>query len=131
MGWYEAIKDGINAAQKADNIPLVNNLIEAQKQILDLINENNKLKIENSELKAKKNLTDKIERHKDAYITLKGDSQKLIYCSNCFDTNQKLIQAQTNEDGTYWCPSCKQMGYYDMEIYNRKYNEDIEPKDII
>ena len=131
MGWYEAINDGINAAQKADNIPLVNNLIEAQKQILDLINENNKLKIENSELKAKKNLTDKIERHKDAYITLKGDSQKLIYCSNCFDTNQNLIQAQTNEDGTYWCPSCKQMGYYDMEIHNRKYNEDIEPKDII
>lgn len=131
MGWYEAIKDGINAAQKADNIPLVNNLIEAQKQILDLINENNKLKIENTELKAKKNLTDKIERHRDAYITLKGDSQKLIYCSNCFDTNQKLIQAQTNEDGTYWCPSCKQMGYYDMEIYNSKYNEDIEPKDII
>ena len=131
MGWYEAIKDGINAAQKADNIPLVNNLIEAQKQILDLINENNKLKIENTELKAKKNLTDKIERHRDAYITLKGDSQKLIYCSNCFDTNQKLIQAQINEDGTYWCPSCKQMGYYDMEIYNSKYNEDIEPKDII
>ena len=47
MGWYEAIKDGINVAQKADNIPLVNNLIEAQKQILDLINENNKLKMQN------------------------------------------------------------------------------------
>lgn len=47
MGWYEAIKDSINAAQKADNIPLVNNLIEAQMQVLDLINENNKLKIEN------------------------------------------------------------------------------------
>lgn len=131
MGWYEAIKDGINAAQKADNIPLVNNLIEAQKQILDLINENNKLKIENVELKAKKDLTDKIERHKDAYITLKGDPQKLIYCSNCFDTNQRLIQAQTDEDGTYLCPSCKYRGYHDMEIYNSKYNEDIVPKDII
>lgn len=54
MGWYEAIKDGITAAQKADNIPLVSNLIEAQKQILDLISENNKLKNENAELKAKK-----------------------------------------------------------------------------
>ena len=43
MGWYEAIKDGINAAQKADNIPLVNNLIEAQKQILDLRKEKGKL----------------------------------------------------------------------------------------
>ena len=116
MGWYEAIKDGITAAQKADNIPLVNNLIEAQKQILYLIYENNKLKNENAELKTKKDLTDKIERHKDAYITLKCDSQKLIYCSNCFDTNQKLIQAQTDEDGTYWCPSCKYRGYYDIEI---------------
>lgn len=101
-----------------------------KKELIQIIE---KLEKENNELKekAKKNLTDKIERHRDAYITLKGDSQKLIYCSNCFDTNQKLIQAQTNEDGTYWCPSCKQMGYYDMEIYNSKYNEDIEPKDII
>lgn len=131
MGWYEAIKDGITAAQKADNIPLVNNLIEAQKQILDLIYENNKLKNENAELKTKKDLTDKIERHKDAYITLKGDSQKLIYCSNCFDTNQKLIQAQTDENGTYWCPSCKYRGYYDIEIYNNKYKQDIEPNYII
>ena len=79
MGWYEAIKDGINAAQKADNTPLVNNLIEAQKQIFDLINENNKIKNENAELKNKKDLIDKIGRHKDAYITLKGDSQKLLF----------------------------------------------------
>ena len=131
MGWYEAIKDGINAAQKADNIPLVNNLIEVQKQILDLIDDNNKLKNENAELKAKKDLIDKIERHKDACITLKGDSQRLIYCSNCFDSNQKLIQAQTDEDGTYWCPSCKYRGYYDMEIYNSKYNVDLDTKDFI
>ena len=62
MGWYEAIKDGITAAQKADNIPLVNNLIEAQKQILDLIYENNKLKNENAELKTKKENQEEITR---------------------------------------------------------------------
>lgn len=43
MGWYEAIKDGISLAQKADNLLLVQNLIDAQKQILDLMNENNEL----------------------------------------------------------------------------------------
>lgn len=123
MGWYEAIKDGISAAQKADNVPLVNNLIEAQKQILDLINENNNLKNENEELKAKKDLANKIERHKDACITLKDEPQKLIYCSNCFDTNQKLIQAQIYEDGQYWCPSCKYTGYYDMKKYNTKHSD--------
>lgn len=29
MSWYDAIKDGIAVAQKADNIPLVEKLIEA------------------------------------------------------------------------------------------------------
>lgn len=44
MGWYDAIKDGIAVAQQVDNIPLVEKLIEAQKQILDLVNENQKLR---------------------------------------------------------------------------------------
>lgn len=129
MGWYEAIKDGINAAQKADNIPLVNNLIEAQMQVLDLINENNKLKIENTELKSKKDLTDKIERHKDAYITLKDDINKIIYCSNCYDTKQLLVQAQIDDNGQYLCSSCKYVGYCDKTKYNKLY--DVPPVIVI
>ena len=125
MGWYEAIKDGINMAQKADNIPLVNNLIEAQKQIMDLINENNTLKNENIELKNNKIKLQDIERHKDAYITLKNDKKNLIYCSNCLDTNQKLVQAQTDENGRYWCPSCKYNGYYSKEKFDSKFEQDI------
>ena len=44
MGWYEAIRDGIAVAQQADNIPLVEKLIDAQQQILGLISENQDLK---------------------------------------------------------------------------------------
>ena len=46
MGWYEALKDGISVAQKADNLQLVRDLLEAQQQIFDLVNENNQLKEE-------------------------------------------------------------------------------------
>ena len=46
MGWYEALKDGISVAQKADNLQLVRDLLEAQQQIFDLVNENNQLKDE-------------------------------------------------------------------------------------
>lgn len=120
MGWYEAIKDGIMVAQKTDNIPLVSELIDAQKQILDLVQENQKLKEENEKLLKKQDVSQQIERHKDAYITLKDDSQKLIYCSNCWDTKQQLVQAQTNENGHYDCPACKTFGYYDKERYDRQ-----------
>lgn len=46
IGWYEALKDGISVAQKADNLQLVRDLLEAQQQIFDLVNENNQLKEE-------------------------------------------------------------------------------------
>ncbi|MBR6504423.1 MAG: hypothetical protein IKT41_01665 [Clostridia bacterium] len=118
MGWYEAIKDGIIVAQKADNIPLVSELIDAQKQILDLVQENQKLKEENEKLLKKQDISQQIERHKDAYITLKNDTQKLIYCSNCWDTKQQLVQAQTDENGHYECPGCKTFGYYDKAKFD-------------
>lgn len=118
MGWLEAIKEGISIAQKANNIPLVSVLIEAQKQILDLIHENEELRKENDNLKLGKDISDKIVRHKDAYITLKDDEQELVYCSRCYDIERKLVQGQTNEEwGKYWCPACNFRGYYSKETY--------------
>lgn len=35
MGWYKALKDGIRVVQKADNLQLVRDLLEAQQQIFD------------------------------------------------------------------------------------------------
>ena len=119
MGWYEAIKDGIAVAQKVDNIPLVLELIDAQKQILDLIQENQVLKEKNRNLLKKQDIINKIERHRDAYITLKGENPQLIYCSNCWDTKQQLVQSQIDKDGHYICPSCKTYGYYDKDKYDK------------
>lgn len=120
MGWYEAIKDGINVAQKVDNIPLVNELIDAQKQILDLIHDNEELKKINAKLQEINEISDKIERHKDAYVTLKGDDNNIIYCSSCWDNEHKLIQAQIDERwGEYYCPACKYKGYYDKDKHSK------------
>lgn len=123
MALYEVIKDCINVAQKADNIPLVQSLIEAQKQILDLMNDNHNLKEENRKLKENKLNIENIERHEDAYITLKNNKEKIIYCSCCFDKDGKLVQAQTDkENGKYWCPACKYIGYFDKKMYDLKYH---------
>ena len=123
MAIYEIIKDCISTAQKADNIPLVQSLIEAQKQILDLLNENYNLREENRVLKENKINLDNIERHKDAYITLKNDKEKIIYCSCCYDRDGKLVQAQVDEEnGRYWCHACKYQGYFDKKKYDLKYH---------
>ena len=97
LGWYEAIKDGIAVAQQADNVPLVRELIDAQKQILDLVDENHRLKEQIKEMQAKEDIAEKIERHDDAYITLSDDPDKRIYCSCCWDTKK------------YWCKGKRQV----------------------
>lgn len=118
MGWYEAIKDGISVAQQADNLPLVKSLIDAQKQILDLINENENLKKEIRRLNEIEDVAAKIERHKDAYITLSDDTKKRIYCSCCWDTRKVLVQGQIDGTGQYQCPACKTVAYYDKEAHD-------------
>ena len=123
MGWYEAIKDGINAAQKADNLPLMKKLLEAEEQIFELVQENHQLQEEIKGLKEIANLEDNIERHKDAYITLKDDPNKIIYCSCCWDTKRILVQGQITNTGQYVCPSCKTTAYYDKNAYDRKQEE--------
>ena len=123
MGWYEAIKDGIATTQKADNIPLAQNLMDAQKQIFDLIDENQKLKEQIKELQETADISKKIERHEDAYITLADDPDKRIYCSCCWDTKKILVQGQKPGVGTYCCPACGTNAYYDKEAYDKHQKE--------
>ena len=118
MGWYEAIKDGISAAQKADNIQLAKELIDVQKQMLDAEKENNTLKKELEELKEQLNISSKIQRHKDTFITLVDESQDVLYCSACWDSNRSLIQLHAEASGKFHCPICSNNGYYDREKYN-------------
>lgn len=125
MGWYDAIKDGIAVAQQVDNIPLVEKLIEAQKQILDLVNENQKLREQIREMQETTDIAGKIERHEDAYITLADDPDRHIYCSCCWDTKKILVQGQKTGVGTYCCPSCGTNAYYDKAAYDKHQQEAI------
>ena len=97
MGWYEAIKDGIAVAQQADNIPLVEKLIDAQKQIFDLVDENHRLRDQIRQMEETSEIASTIERHDDAYITLADDPDKRIYCSCCWDTKGCLCRDKKPE----------------------------------
>ena len=51
MGIYDAFKDALNVAQKADNVELYRKLLDLSAQALDLQAENARLKEENAELR--------------------------------------------------------------------------------
>lgn len=122
MGLYDAMKDAINLAQKADNIELYRQLLDLSAQALELQAEVARLKEENAELRKKEDLSSSIVRHAKSFITKDGDEANLRYCSHCWDADQKLIQLRCDEeDATFVCPHCNMKGIYD-DIKNKAYH---------
>ena len=107
MGLYDAMKDAMNLAQKADNIELYRQLLDLSAQALDLQDEVIKLREENAELKRHKNLEADIEYHVDAFVTKKSDTKPIKYCAACWGDKKKLIPLQDMKYDNYRCPLCK------------------------
>lgn len=108
MSFYDAFKDVISVAQKADNVELYRQLLDLSAQALDLQAEVSKLREENAALKEKANRKENIVRHAGAYITLADDPLSVPYCAVCYGKDDKLLQLQDYDDCYYRCYNCGQ-----------------------
>lgn len=118
MSLYDGIKDVAKVMQQADNIELYRQLLDLSSQALDMQAEIAKLREENSELKKRKSVEDRIERHPRPYITLKDDVTNIKFCSICWDGERVLIQMDEWEEEWYSarstvlrCHKCKNKFY--------------------
>lgn len=122
MGLYDAFKDLLNVAQKADNLDLYRRLLDLSAQALELQAENTKLKEENAELKRVKDVEDDIEYYIDAFVTRKSDSKPIKYCAACWVDKRKLIPIQDQKYDNYICPLCNTR-IYDMSDWSERKNK--------
>lgn len=111
MGLYDAMKDAVNLAQKADNIDLYRQLLDLSAQALELQAEIARLTAENEELRKTKDIESRIIRHTVPYITLEDDNDDIYYCATCWGSQKKLIQVQ-RYDEKFVCPVCNTNGRY-------------------
>ena len=110
MGLYDAMKDAVALAQKADNVELYRQLLDLSAQALELQAEVAGLKEENAKLRKQLSYKAAIIRHPQPYITFAGDELNLKYCAICWDNEEKTIQMY--EYSTYsgeWlhCKKCE------------------------
>ncbi|MBQ7710776.1 MAG: hypothetical protein IJT39_03005 [Bacteroidales bacterium] len=123
MSLYEGLKDVAKVVQQADNVELYRQLIDLCEQALDLQAKIRELTEENAELKKKHNLEERIQRHKELYITLEGEDCDIFFCSHCWDNDRKLIQLEKSY-GESTCPQCHWSCIYDKieyEKYKQRY----------
>jgi len=110
MGWYEAAKDAISMAQRADNVELLKQILDMQKAMQEMQQENYDLKKSNEELKALWDVAKRIDYSKGrgAVFVIDDDgSRQGPYCTHCWEVNKKTISMHRRSASYYECPHCK------------------------
>lgn len=117
MAMYDKLKSLYEIVKDSGNFDAIQLVIDLQKDALDTEKELTTLKDEITSLKTNRNISDKIERHDQPYLTLKNEPAQIRYCAHCWDAEKKLIQMNCHRNGCYYCPHCKSEGLYDINMY--------------
>lgn len=121
MNLYDKIKDFAKLVQKADNIDLYKQALDLASQAQDQQDEIRRLREENKKLNELLATKGSIVRNVERYLTIDGDSKEIKYCSHCWDADQKLIQLDWWEDGSFSCPHCKNKAIYDIQKFKKSH----------
>jgi len=109
MGIIDEVKSIAKTVQQIDNIELYRNILNLQAQIMNLVDENSKLKAEISSLKEKLVIKENLIFHDDTYWISDPDGKEDgPFCSNCWDTKQLIVRMLFCGNKEYSeCPTCK------------------------
>ena len=78
----DGLKNLADIVRQGDNFELYSKLLDLYSKALDLQEENFELKQKLADQDSLRELTSRIERHTQPFITLKDDSDHLIYCAH-------------------------------------------------
>jgi hypothetical protein len=112
MGLYEAIKDGVEVARKADNIEVMKQLLDAQKEARDLFEENRRLKEHIRELEKRRDISANLRADGKRYWLRVEKGEDGPFCTTCWDVDGRLVRltltSDREDDGTLYgfCAYC-------------------------
>lgn len=108
MDAIKLLMDVVNVAQKSNDIEMVQKVISAQQEVINLQDKIYKLQVENNALKEQFRKNDNVEMYRSIpLITLKDEHPKILYCANCYGNEGKFIQLQIYDNDRYHCSVCK------------------------
>jgi len=113
MSLYDSLKEVAQTLKDTQPRELYEQLIDLGAQALELQHEVHRLTVENAELRKNEQIEKQIIRHKEPYLTLKYDSERIMYCARCWDYEKKLVQVKCVDAITYRCLQCNNTGIYE------------------
>lgn len=78
-----------------------------------------------------RDVENRIERHQQSYISLTNNSVWILFCSRCWDCEQKLIKVKCYNSGAFKCTHCENNGTYDKAMYEEHLRKEREAFSVV
>ena len=101
MGWYEALKDVVTAAERLKDADLKQRAAAVQVECAALAEENARLREERNELREQLRLRAVMEYDENVYWMRDGDKRVGPYCPKCWDGDSKTARMEERSDDHY------------------------------
>lgn len=123
MDVIKSFKDIVLFVQKSNDTDMIQKVISAQENMLEMQSKIIKLQDENKRLKSESKIKKNIERYPGTtLVTLKNENPKIPYCSTCYGKEGLLIQLKIKGE-LCQCLNCKSYFYISESINNSKLRE--------
>ena len=111
MSILDNAEDVAKAVHEINNLDLYQRVLNLHSDIIELVEENNRLRMEIGELKKKVEIKGKLKpiMNKDLIYYLisdRGDPDEGPFCPTCWDVDGKLVRVFPYGDGTHTCNYC-------------------------
>ena len=115
MGILENAKQVASAVQEIHNLELYHRVLGLHSDIIEVVEENNRPRQENAELKKQQDIQGKMRLGSSGHVYYlfneKGQQEDGPFCTVCWDIDRKLVRpfAYRNENGTgeHVCEYCR------------------------
>lgn len=116
-------------AEEINDSKISAELAALQGAIMKLQQENFEVIMENQEFKKQIQLLHSIEVHENniersngAIAKYRKDNKQFMICTNCWDSNKKIIQVEKSDSNNYRCPNCDNYSYFGDKQIHIDYN---------
>ncbi|OAK70084.1 hypothetical protein [Lederbergia galactosidilytica] len=110
MDIIKGIKDVAEVVRKADNIGLYAQILDLQKEALELVEENSKLKRRIELFQDNKHIQENLIVSDNRYFLNLNEKEDGPFCTACWDSESKLIRLHEDNYGqgviVHRCPIC-------------------------
>lgn len=122
MAIFDELKSVASTLQEVGKIEQYRQILNAQKELLEMQKQIADITNENKELKEKLEIKESLTYKNNAYWIKKENEKDGPFCSCCWDNDKKTIRMQPCANPVYFdCPKCKNKG---VQIFpdNTNYN---------